>query len=63
MNVSTLFYVLDDLDSKNDVLINLEEIYELEHKYFHGIFGKIDRLGFEVNPGVIQNILQVSSTD
>lgn len=63
VNVSTLFYVLDDLDAKNDAVINLEEIHELEQKYFHGFFGTIDKLSFEVSPGVIKNILQRTSTD
>ncbi len=33
VNVSTLVYVLENLEGKSDELINLEEILELEQKY------------------------------
>ena len=62
VNVSTLFYVLENLGSKNEELIDLDEIHELEQKYINGLFGMIDRARLTVRPEVIKNILQTTST-
>ncbi|HEC43892.1 MAG TPA: hypothetical protein ENI20_13810 [Bacteroides sp.] len=63
MNVSTLFYVLENLEGKNEELINLEEIYELEQKYLSGLFGMIDKARLTVRSEVIKNILQSTGTE
>jgi len=61
--ISTLFYVLEDFDSKGEVIINPEEIHMLEQKYLNGIFGLLEKAGMEVRPSVIEKILQAVSTD
>ena len=63
VKVSTLFYVLEDLGSKNEELIDLDEIHELEQKYMNGLFGIIDRARLTVRPEVIKHILQTTSTE
>jgi hypothetical protein len=62
VNVSTLFYVLENLEEKSDDVIDLEEIHEMEQKYLKGIFGMIDQTGFEVSPSIVKNILQSAGT-
>jgi hypothetical protein len=63
VKVSTLCYVLENLEGKNEELINLEEIYELEQKYLSGLFGMIDKARLTVRSEVIKNILQSTGTE
>lgn len=63
VNVSTLVYVLENLEGKSDELINLEEILELEQKYLGKFFEMIDRAKPEVKPELVDKILQAASTD
>ncbi len=63
VNVSTLFYVLENLEGKSDDVIDLEEIHELEQKYLKGLFGLIDQAGTKIRPSVIKNILQSASIE
>lgn len=63
VNVSTLIYVLENLEDKSDELINLEEILELEQKYLGKFFEMIDRTKLEVKPALVDKILQAASTD
>ena len=63
VNVSTLVYVLENLEDKSDELINLEEILELEQKYLGKFFEMIDRTKLEVKPALVDKILQAASTD
>ncbi len=63
VNVSTLVYVLENLEDKSDELINLEEILELEQKYLGKFFEVIDRTKLEVKPALVDKILQAASTD
>ena len=63
VNVSTLVYVLENLEDKSDELINLEEILELEQKYLGRFFEMIDRTKLEVKPALVDKILQAASTD
>jgi hypothetical protein len=58
VNVSTLFYVLENLEGKKDELIDLEEILSMEQKVLKKIFGMIDQAGVEVDPSLVANILQ-----
>ena len=62
VNVSTLFYVLENMEGKNEEVINPEEVHELEQKYLKGLFGIIDRAEIEVSPSLVKNILQSAST-
>jgi hypothetical protein len=62
VNVSTLFYVLENLEGKSDDVIDFEEIHEMEQKYLKGIFGLIDQAGSEISPTIVKNILQSTGT-
>jgi len=62
VNVSTLFYVLENLEGTKEELIDLEEIHELEKKYLTGLFDMIDQAGLDVRPDLIDNILQSAGT-
>ncbi len=62
VNVSTLFYVLENLEGKKDELIDLEEILEMEQHYLKGLLGMIDRAGMEVNPSLVENILKTAGS-
>jgi hypothetical protein len=58
VNVSTLFYVLENLEGKKDELIDLEEILAMEQKVLKRIFEMIDQAGVEVDPSLVENVLQ-----
>ena len=60
VNVSTLFYVLENLEDQRIETIDLDEIYQLEQKYLKGLFGLVDRENLEVNPAVVKKILQTA---
>jgi hypothetical protein len=62
VNVSTLFYVLENLEDQRNETIDLDEIYQLEQKYLKGLFGLVDRENLEVNPAVVKKILQTAGT-
>ena len=62
VKVSTLFYVLEDLEGMKEELIDLEEIHKMEQLYLNGLFGRIDRAGMEVNPTLVKNILKSASS-
>jgi len=61
--ISTLFYVLENLESNEGVIFNPEEIQKLEQKYLDTVFGLLEKASIEVRPAVIENILQSVSTD
>jgi len=63
VNVSTLFYVLENLEGKRDEIYDLEEIHELERKYMDRLFGILDQAKMEIRPSIIQNILQTTSSE
>ena len=63
VNVSTLFYVLENLEGKNVDLIDLDEISAMEERYLKGLLGIIDQSGVEVNPSLIKNILRSVHTE
>ena len=63
VNVSTLIYVLDNLEEEKNELINLEEILELEDKYLKKIFDLIDQKTMQVRPVIVDNILKTASTE
>ena len=62
VNVSTLVYVLENLEGKDEKLIKLEELLEEEEKYVRKVFGKLDQSNLQVRPGLIKNILKTAST-
>jgi hypothetical protein len=62
VNVSTLVYVLENLESKDGELTNLEELLGEEEAYVKRIFGKLDKSNFQVNPGLVKRILKTAST-
>lgn len=62
VKVSTLFYVLENLEGKKDEVIDLEEILEMEQRYLKGILGMIDRAGMEVSPSLVENILKTAGS-
>jgi len=59
VNVSTLFYVLENLEGKDGELIDLEEIQQLEKEYLNRL---LDQVEFEANPVLVDKILQTAST-
>ncbi len=62
VNVSTLFYVLENLEGKSTEVIDLEEIQELEEKVLDQLLGMIDYVGIKVPDSVLENILQSTGT-
>ena len=62
VNVSTLVYVLENLESKDGELTNLEELLGEEEAYVKKIFGKLDKSNLQVNPGLMEHILKTAST-
>jgi len=61
--ISTLFYVLENLESNEGAIINPEEIHKLEQKYLDEVFGLLEKASIEVRPSVIEKILQSVSAD
>ena len=62
VNVSTLVYVLENLESKDGELTNLEELLGEEEAYLKEIFGRLDESNLQVNPGLVKRILKTAST-
>jgi len=62
VSVSTLVYVLENLESKDGELTNLEELLGEEEAYLKKIFSKIDQSNMQVNPGLVKRILKTAST-
>jgi len=62
VKVSTLFYVLENLESKNEELIDLEEINKLEQNYLVPLLGSLDKLEFKADPALVNKVLQATST-
>ena len=61
VNVSTLVYVLENYEGKEEDLINLEELLE-EEAYVRKIFAKLDDAELQVNPRLVEQILKSTST-
>ncbi len=59
VNVSTLFYVLENLEGKDEELFDLEEVRQLEQKYLNKLLDQVD---FEANPALVSKIIQNAST-
>lgn len=62
VNVSTLVYVLENLESKDGELTNLEELLGEEEAYVNRLFGKLDESILKVNPELMKRILKTAST-
>jgi hypothetical protein len=62
VNVSTLVYVLENLESKDGALTDLEELLREEEAYVNKLFGKLDESNLQVNPGLVKRILKTAST-
>ena len=62
VNVSTLVYVLENLEGKDEKLFKLEELLEEEEKYVRKVFGKLDQSNLQVNPRLVEHILKTAST-
>lgn len=60
-NVSTLIYVLENLEE--DEWIDLNEMYEQESEYLHPLLSLIEEKMPDVRTGVINNILQMTRLD
>lgn len=63
VNVSTLFYVLENLEEKKEEVIDLEEVHDLEEKVLERLFGRIDKTEILFRPSLIKKILQSASID
>ena len=62
VNVSTLVYVLENLESRDGELTNLEELLGEEEAYVKRIFGKLDESILQINPRLVKRILKTAST-
>jgi hypothetical protein len=62
VNVSTLVYVLENLENKDGELTNLDELLGEEEAYVKKIFGKLDASNLQVNPELVESILKTAST-
>ena len=62
VNVSTLVYVLENVESKDGELTNLEELLGEEEAYVKKVFGKLDESNLQVTPGLVERILKTAST-
>ena len=58
VNVSTLYYVLENLEGKSEDLIDLDEVSELENTYLKDCFSILDNSGIDVRPSVVEKLLQ-----
>ena len=62
VNVSTLVYVLENLESKDVGLTNLKELLGEEEVYMKRLFDKLDESNMKVNPGLVDRILKAAGT-
>ncbi len=62
VNVSTLVYVLENIEGKEDPLTNLEKLLEEEEAYVKKIFERLDDSNLQINPGLVEHILKRAST-
>ena len=62
VNVSTLVYVLENLESKERALTNFEELLGEEEAYLKKLFSKLDESDLQVNPGLVKRVLKTAST-
>jgi hypothetical protein len=62
VNVSTLFYVLENLEGKDEELICLEEVQQLEENYLNRLFGLLDQAEMIPDPALVNKILQTASS-
>jgi hypothetical protein len=62
VNVSTLVYVLENIEGKEEELTNLEELLREEEAYVKKIFDKLDDSNLQVSPGLVEHILKTAST-
>ena len=62
VNVSTLVYVLENLESKDGALTDLGELLREEEAYVTKLFGKLDESNLQVNPELVKRILKTAST-
>ena len=62
VNVSTLVYVLENLEGKDEKLINLDDLLEQEEAYVKKVFSKLDQSALQVTPALVDKILKTAST-
>ncbi len=62
VNVSTLVYVLENLEGKDEKLINLDDLLEQEEAYVKKVFSKLDQSVLQVTPALVDKILKTAST-
>ena len=62
VNVSTLVYVLENLESKEGALTNFEELLGEEEEYLKKLFSQLDESDLQVNPGLVKRVLKTAST-
>jgi hypothetical protein len=61
VNVSTLVYVLENLESRDGELTNLEELLREEEAYLKKLFDQLDASNLKVNPRLVDRILKTAS--
>ena len=62
VNVSTLVYVLENIEGKDEELINLEELLDMEKTYVKKVFLELDQSALDVTPALVNRILETAST-
>jgi len=59
VKISTLFYVLDDIEERSENVFNLDDYQEEEETEFTDIWEMLDRLQIEVNPQLVDRLMKV----
>jgi len=61
VNVSTLVYVLENLEQEKNDLFDVKEIFELEENLLGKISGILDPSDFLASPNLVEEVLRRAS--
>ena len=61
VNVSTLVYVLENLEQERIELFDVKEIFELEESLLGKISGTLDPSDFLASPNLVEEVLRRAS--
>lgn len=59
VKISTLFYVLDDIEERSGKIFNLDDYQEDEETEFTDIFEMLDRLQIEVDQRLVDRLIKM----
>ena len=59
VKISTLFYVLDDIEERSGKVFNLDDYQKDEETEFTDIFEMLDRLKIEVDQQLVDRLIKM----